>query len=109
MSTFYATTITLATTATALGDYVTGTASGAGHTSSGLVNARQIDFLADSANTGNVVVGDLAVTSTDYGKTLAASGTYEINKVLVNDRINMGDIFLIGSAAGQKVHVSIVL
>lgn len=109
MSTFFATTITLLATKTSLLDYVTAVASGAGHTNTGLSAARQIDFEADSANTGTVSIGDSSVAATDFGRKLAAGAVYEINKVLVNDRISLADVFLLPSAAGQKVNVSIVL
>ncbi|MDG7001623.1 MAG: hypothetical protein JRN15_21200, partial [Nitrososphaerota archaeon] len=104
--TYFATSITLATTKTSLLDYINGTTAGAGHTNADITACREVDFLADSTNGGTVYVGDLDLSTTDYGTALSANGTQISRKSLVEDRIDLSDIYLLGSAAGEIVHVS---
>lgn len=107
--TLFTTTVALGTSATNIGSYVTGGASGAGHTNAGLTQATSIDIQAVSTNTGTVAVGDSAVTATDSGRVLAASGIITLTKQDREVKLTLNDIYLLPSAAGQKVNVTLTL
>lgn len=105
---FFATTIAITTTATSILDFINGTAAGAGHTG-GLTEATQVIIVPKSGNSGNVIVGDASVTADDAAAVLAATASpFIIQKAIPQQKIQLADIFLLGSAASQNAQVAIV-
>jgi hypothetical protein len=66
--------------------------------------SRQIDIQADGGNGGNVLIGDSSVSTTVYGKQLAAKAV-DVRGPSVQDDISTLDIFLCASVATQKVNI----
>ena len=64
----------------------------------------QLDIQADSGNSGTVSVGDGNLSTSRYGRILAASAVMTLGPDDTDD-VSTLDIYLLASAATQKVNI----
>jgi hypothetical protein len=62
---------------------------------------------ADPGNSGNIFVGDSNLGSSNYGKQLAASATFELRSDRT-DVFSTLDIYVLASATGQKLNIILI-
>lgn len=70
------------------------------------IHASTITLQADSANTGDILIGDASMTASSFGVRLTPGETMLLDSGGAANRVHLNEYQARSAAAGQKVNIS---